>query len=356
MSKPNSQNYSYAKNSFGKLINVSIAKRNEQYFCPICGEQMTPHIGKIRRWHFVHKNAENCSYESYLHNLAKLRIREAFLSSEHFHLSYKALALCSHSCPYLGYPKCECIKFVDFDLRKFYDTCVIEATYHQYRADLLLTSSIFPERPPILIEIKVTHECTQDKINSGIRIIEIPIHSENQIDDIIENCKIIGVRNGNINSKEIALHNFNKVESFDPTGTFDEWEDIFSRKGTIVFCLDSNGRFYSFDCHCYEVKNKVPKNVHYFITNIAIPFKEIFQGFSRRGIKVRNCFLCRFSKQNYFGERICVRYKEYELPQKPSPYTASSCPHYKEDVAEQNIDVKDVYGHKYYYHICKEIL
>lgn len=58
------------------IINVSTAKRNEKYFCPICGELMNPHMGKVRRWHFVHKNAGNCSYESYLHKLAKIKIRE----------------------------------------------------------------------------------------------------------------------------------------------------------------------------------------------------------------------------------------------------------------------------------------
>ena len=144
MTKILSQNYSYANNSSGDLINVSTARRNEKYFCPICGELMNPHMGKVRRWHFVHKNAGNCSYESYLHKLAKAKIREAFLSSEHFWLSYNAKAICSLECPFIGFPKCERNKLVEFDLRRYYDTCEIEATYHQYRADLLLTSSINP--------------------------------------------------------------------------------------------------------------------------------------------------------------------------------------------------------------------
>ena len=97
----------------------SNAQRSEKYFCPICGELMTPHMGKIRRWHFVHRNIENCSYESYLHKLAKIKIRQAFLSSEYFMLSYRALAICSCECPYVGSPKCEGEKQVEFDLRKF---------------------------------------------------------------------------------------------------------------------------------------------------------------------------------------------------------------------------------------------
>ena len=153
MAKILSQNYSYANNSSGDLINVSSAQRNEKYFCPICGELMNPHMGKVRRWYFVHKNRGICSYESYLHKLAKIKIKEAFLSSEHFLLSYNAKAICSLECPFIGFPKCECGKRVEFDLRRYYDTCEIEATYHQYRADLLLTSSTNPKTPPVLIEI-----------------------------------------------------------------------------------------------------------------------------------------------------------------------------------------------------------
>lgn len=182
MAKVLSQNYSYANNSNGNLINISSAHREEQYFCPKCGAEMTPHMGKIRRWHFAHKNIGNCSYESYLHNLAKIKIREAFLSDEPFLLAYNAKALCSAICPFIDSPKCDGVKFVEFDLRQFYDTCEIEAPYHQFRADLLLYSSMRPNLPPVLLEIMVTHKCTEDKIKDGTRIIEIPIHSEDDIE------------------------------------------------------------------------------------------------------------------------------------------------------------------------------
>ena len=372
MAKTLSQNYSYANNSNGELINVATAQRNEDYFCPICGESMTPHMGKVRRWHFVHKNTGNCSYESYLHKLAKLKIKQAFLSSEHFMLSYKAKAICSFDCPFISSPKCEGEKPVEFDLRKFYDTCEIEATYHQYRADLLLTSSTNPKLPPVLIEIMVTHKCTEDKISDGVRIIEIPIQSEEQIDDIVINCKLVATRSnqfnyGSSNERKITLYNFNKVESFDPVGSFDEYEDCFSRKNTIVFWLNSQGQFRSFDCHCYEISKKLPNNVHYFITGIATPFKEIFQEFSKRGVKIRNCFLCKFGRQDVWDDAICVLHKKHNIPRKPSPYSAVSCPHYREDFeSSQNLIPTEQYlpenesncslRHKFYYYICKDIL
>lgn len=372
MTKKLSQNYSYANNSSGNLIHVTKAERNGNYFCPICGEAMTPHMGKVRRWHFVHKNIHNCSYESYLHRLAKIKIQKAFLSSNQFLLSYKAKAICSYDCPFVGSPKCEGEKPVEFDLRRYYDTCEIEATYKQFKADLFLSSSINPNIPPVLVEIMVTHKCTEEKINDGVRIIEIPIQSEEQIENIIKACKLSAERDKPLkysyyNQGPITLYNFNKVESFDPVGYFDEYEDCFSRKNTIVLWLNNKGQFRSFDCHCYEVSAKLPPNVHYFVTEIATPFKEIFQEFSKQGVRIRNCFLCKFSKQDTWGDRICVLYKKHNLPRKPSPYCAVSCPHYKEDflvptneppivqpISDEQVD--HLTSHKFYYHICKDIL
>lgn len=371
MAKVLSQNYSYANNSSGKLIHVTTAQRSEIYCCPICGKSMIPHMGKVRRWHFVHKNAENCSYESYLHKLAKFKIRQAFLSSKHFLLSYKAKAICSGDCPFIGYPKCDGEKPVEFDLREYYDTCEIEAPYNQFIADLLLSSSTNPKLPPVLIEVAVTHKCTEDKINDGIRIIEISIQSEEQIDNIVNSCKFTAVRYNHLdygysNENAITLYNFNKIESFDPTGIFYEYNDYYSRKNTIVFWLNSQGTFRSFDCNCYEVGKKLPPNVHYYVTKTATPFKDIFQEFSKRGVKIRNCFLCKFSTQDSYGDRLCKLYKKHNLPPKPSPYYASSCPHYREDfnyaqdynlahpISIEPTDCNS--SHKFYVHICKDIL
>lgn len=365
-------NYSYAYNEDGILINVSQANRDEKYKCPICGAEMTPHMGKIRRWHFVHKNAANCSYESYLHKLAKVRIREAFLYSEKFNLSYNAAAICSMSCPYKNSPKCSGEKKVEFNLRKFYDICELEATYHNFRADLLLSSSEVLSRPPILIEIKVTHGCTEEKIKDGTRIIEIPISSESQIDDIVEKCSIAGVRFnsnrmfsvfGNNSSLNATLYNFNKVESFDPRESLHEVYDAFSRKNSIVFILERNGRFRHFDCNCFDVESKIPKDAHYFVTNIATPFKEIFQNFSKQGVKVRNCFLCKFSKKDFDNERLCVLYKKYGLPRKPFPQTALTCNFYREDfeyntdsLETQTTEMQVGNTYKSYLYICNDIL
>ena len=374
------QNYSYANNEQNELINISVAEHGEKYYCPICGGLMIPHLGNIRRKHFVHKSTENCSYESYLHKLAKIKIQEAFLSSKHFYLSYKAKADCSLDCPFKDSPKCWKGKPVTHDLHNYYDTCEIEANYNQYRADLLLKSSVHPNRKPILIEILFTHKCTEEKINSGAKIIEIPIQSEEQIDKIVNNCRLNAVRHNYIDNdlledinegNAITLYNFDKTEKFNPKDCNNDCNDVY--RSIQVFYLNKEGNIQSFKTkdRCYELNTKLQPDKHYYISEIATSFKDILRGFSKRGVKIRNCFLCKFSQEGSYGERLCVLYKKHNLPLKPSPYYAANCPYYKEDIeSQQNIEqvskTSIINESKYefdsdehdksYFHICNEIL
>ena len=370
MAKRINQNYSFAHNSSGELINISTAQRNEKYLCPICGETMTPHMGRIRRWHFVHKNTKDCSYESYLHMLAKIRIRDAFFSSKCLLLSYEASAECSYDCPFIDSPKCTGKKRVTFNLKDYYDNCELEAPYKQFRADLLLSSSKNSKLPPTLIEIKVTHKCTDEKINDGARIIEIPISSEEDIDNIINNAVLNAVRYSSpiyhrfINPKDkvIILYNFNKKEKFSPIEYLRDYEEC-GLKNTFIFFLNKQGYFQSIKCNCYEVKQMTDTNAHYFISNIDVSYREILHGFSKRGVKIRNCFICKYSKYDYWNNRICVLYKTFNLPRKPSPYNAISCSYFREDseinntTDECSIQIPTVSSlNKSFYYICKEIL
>lgn len=85
MTPTTKQNYSYAINEDNTLIHVNTAVRGGMYTCPYCGGEMTPHMGKIRKWHFTHKaNLQNCNYETYLHKIAKARIKAAFDNNPHF--------------------------------------------------------------------------------------------------------------------------------------------------------------------------------------------------------------------------------------------------------------------------------
>lgn len=186
-----SQSYSYALDSAGSMIHISQAERDKQYFCPQCGGLMTPHMGAIRRWHFTHKaNTENCNYETYLHRIAKTRIREVFLSASKFVISYDVSITCNKADCFRDRKNiCSGTIKQFFDLKQYYDECTEEYEYNGFRADLLLSSTRNPDREPILIEIYVSHKSSDEKINTGVRIIEIKITSEEDIEDIISNLR-----------------------------------------------------------------------------------------------------------------------------------------------------------------------
>lgn len=79
---PKQDYYSYAFDSESRLIQIDDAKKGKEYRCPNCKEIMIVRKGKKRKKHYAHKNTENCSYETYLHKIAKRRICECFNKSE----------------------------------------------------------------------------------------------------------------------------------------------------------------------------------------------------------------------------------------------------------------------------------
>lgn len=189
--KVNSEQH-YALDSQNRLVNIrDIEEGKKLYFCPYCKGEMIPKRGKIRDWHFAHKClTENCSYESYLHSLAKLRLCEWFNNTTNaiIHLESKHICSLFDECFWRKNAKdfeCSNMTHKPWNLKKYYTNCEIEKQYGNYRADLFLAYKGEKDEP-IFIEICVTHPCSEDKVKSGIRIIEFKIESEKDIDDIIK--------------------------------------------------------------------------------------------------------------------------------------------------------------------------
>lgn len=76
MNNSSNKDQHYALDSSGNIRHIKDANpSNDEFFCLFCHRQMIAKQGKIRQWHFAHKAlSPNCSYESYLHSLAKLLI------------------------------------------------------------------------------------------------------------------------------------------------------------------------------------------------------------------------------------------------------------------------------------------
>ena len=181
----------YALDSRGNLVDAeNVIKNSETFFCLSCHREMILKQGKIRKWHFAHKtNCENCSYESYLHKLAKIRLCEWFNNATEINIYLEW----ANECPDIkncfwanasGNLNCKKNEHRYWNLKKHYLSCEIEKDYGGFKADLFLSYKGEKEEP-IFIEICVTHPCDDNKINSGIRIIEFTISSEKDIDEII---------------------------------------------------------------------------------------------------------------------------------------------------------------------------
>jgi len=251
------QFYSYANDGDGRLINVSEALHGKIYYCPYCGAEMIPRQGKIRRWHFAHKsNLENCSYESYLHKIAKKKIKEIFDNNPVW-IEFQQKVFCKAECPLLNEDKCNWTKTNRVNLRDYYDKCEEEIEIDGFRADLLISSSTDSNRPPILIEIWVKHKSRENKINSGYRIIEIKINSEKDLDNILEThtIKEVDMRletMGN-DTHSVTFYNFKSLYE-DPSeeeqrqvyywGIFPNGKIMDFRTQSCLQPMDENVRFY----------------------------------------------------------------------------------------------------------------
>lgn len=200
--------YIYVKDKNGELINIEeITQDNKHndYYCIECGNAMIAAYGKERKY-FRHKGEVTCNRESYLHKLGKMFFKKQFEVNQTFKISYLAEKKCVKSdCFYNNVQRnkhCQTQKVIQtINLKDDYDICEDESGYNGFIADLKLSNSQRPEIEPIFIEIYVTHSCEQEKINSGIKIIEIKIESE---EDVLKPL------NDYYNQK-VKFYNFNRI-------------------------------------------------------------------------------------------------------------------------------------------------
>lgn len=161
-----------------------VSKENRgKYFCIGCGSEMSAALGNVREHYFRHTSENSCSSETYLHKLGKLVLKRRFYSDKPFIIMYMAAqTACPNreKCRLRALFNCEENdekKLRAFDLKETFDTCEEEGCVGMFRADLKLSHSKYPNRV-LLLEIAVSHDCSEEKIHSGKHIIEIKIEKE----------------------------------------------------------------------------------------------------------------------------------------------------------------------------------
>ncbi|WP_108946650.1 competence protein CoiA family protein [Shewanella halifaxensis] len=200
--------YAYAINCAGVLTHISNVVKHESYTCPGCNGEMFAAKGSVNIHHFRHNHA-TCSYETYLHSAAK----NAFYSRYHETRNPIALVLerpisCeSKKKHFMPDPSIRCVNLVDakYNLQELFSQATLEQfdKRNGFTPDVMLSN--LDNDHQCYIEICVTHKCTEEKIASGIPIIEITVKDENDI-------KYIMSHDFSFTDSNISLYNFRVKE------------------------------------------------------------------------------------------------------------------------------------------------
>jgi hypothetical protein len=203
--------YQYAINSIGKIVNAvdliaSIEVRSKTYKCLSCGNILIPVLGEKIKKHFRHKAdiQVQCSPETYLHKLGKSRFYDIYNSCLDEKLPFWIEIEVKQKCKFQKQFQHICSSREGkemFDLTQFFKKIDPEIKDNDFIPDLLLTSD---KGKKIYIEIAVSHKSTQRKIHSGIRIIELAISQESDL-NIIDR-KILS------ESDKVIFFNFNREQ------------------------------------------------------------------------------------------------------------------------------------------------
>jgi hypothetical protein len=141
------------------------------FTCLGCGEELIPHLGRVRTPHFAHRAGSTCPLtapETALHLDAKERLLALCADAFAGRRTVRALSRC---------PACR--RVVPLDLSALGDRAEAEGAVGALRADVLLRAG---GRPALAIEVLVTHAVEPEKeaalAAAGVPAVEVDAHEE----------------------------------------------------------------------------------------------------------------------------------------------------------------------------------
>lgn len=305
--------YQYAIDE-SRTIDIGSDKvvRGKEYTCLSCGNALIPVLGEIRQKHFRHKNQIECSSETYLHNLAKRMFfqtyKECLSNNQPYFLGYYVPTRCN-ACN--GYGPCEIgHELKRTDLTMHFKEIFLEARDGKFIPDILLKRG----SESLFVEIAVTHFVEENKASSGIRMIEIAVNDENDI-DLITSCQL------SEQDARISISNFRLAPI---NGNFANQ----CRKTVNCFVLYPNGKSKLGPLPILEYESLVDKGMYVEITQMygAEAFINKVAELHLKGMKIINCWLCTFHCLHFrTRESYCQLLKKH-LENKNQ---AVDCPKYK---------------------------
>lgn len=289
----------YAYNSSNELIHIEDVEKKVQkkFRCCSCGDQMIARKGNKNAHHFSHKKL-TCSFESYIHKLAKLKFYEQYnfciQNKIPFYVEYNTKQTCI-SCLTNKKIQISCglnNKIEKFDLTSVFDLISIEKKHANFVADIILESSKIEDK--IFVEFAVTHKCTEEKINFGLRIIEIDIYDELDILNF-KSCNL------KVFSEQIKFYNF-RAKHYQKNF----YESNSCKMPFYLFRVFKNGSAKLEFTKMYGiVDDVVDENLLYheiiesdYNYDDEKKFIELVQKAAHTGIAIKNCHACRFITKN----------------------------------------------------------
>ena len=335
--------YSYAYDG-DVVVHIDDVSEHGTFYCISCGKEMVAKLGDKKSHHFAHKvNDVSCNLETYLHKLAKLLLKKKFQEGG-FEIEISQYSLCKESENCLFENNCKVLVDKKYDLRRYYDTCEEEQYVDGFCADLLITGE---GQPPILVEIYVSHECSNQKINSGHRIIEIPIESEADIEYFYKNViaekervRFYGFKRELAKREFIACKKVSRFILYKSGAAFvktiscerqHDRDDCFSLlelnmdyyHSNFVSNTDTDDAYYfeDYDAEHDDLYRTLEMGEHSL--NIGLVYAV------NKGFSFKNCHLCKYARDDSFGGGIfCCMSKKYGTPCNPNQKNASSCSYY----------------------------
>ena len=276
--------------------------------------------------YFRHKKGykgEMKNPDRYLHNYAKKRLKERFDESKktgEFIVKYYVMEKCPYDkCKLRSKIRCQYepkVSLTNLNLREKYDTCEIEKKEDKYIADLLLTNSKNPSVKPLFLEVFVTHECSDEKKNSGYPIIEIKTNKDVDVEkEIIENAGELVDEYKFMNPENLPYEPPIKFFGFERSIPFTHYKQMEN------FLLIKKEDKLIADCRqitCKEVNEDVLEKCVFSLTipKDELKGKEIYEmGMAKAyelGFKPRDCTLCKQYKPSNLNTHPCRLNKEYQ--------------------------------------------
>lgn len=274
--------FKYALSEAGDVIDIVCLSESDRkdYECAGCGKIVRPVLGKTRKKHFRHKISAHCSEETYLHRMGKMlferKYKECQQHGRPFYVEFFQPVVCTHC----KHGPCNVESLKRFDLTKAFTTLQNEQRDGNLIPDIFLQTT---NGEILYIEIYVKHAATEQKINSGKKIIEIKVECEEDL-ELIESGLI------SCQDHRVKLYNFNPkvVEKAEPS---------LCQKEVAYFIVFPSGKCAIRVEPVYRFV-KLLEDKKYYVKQIlsrsGTVFIEEAEAAYNKGISVKNCFLCRY--------------------------------------------------------------